>query len=67
MLVALFVTGWSSFAVRLDHLVRTLLLAAIGPALAIGFELAGLVSPTWHVREHSIEVFRRPRSTWEAT
>jgi serine/threonine-protein kinase len=53
-IVALFTTGWSSFPPRLDHPVRTLALACLGPAVAIALELTGLVSRTWHLGEHSI-------------
>ena len=55
-IVALLVTGWSSFPARLDHPVRPLVLGALGPAIAIALELAGIVSPTWHIHGHSLEL-----------
>jgi serine/threonine-protein kinase len=48
--------GWSSFPPRLDHPVRPLVLGCLGPAVALVLELGGVVSPTWHLHGHSLEL-----------
>jgi serine/threonine-protein kinase len=53
---AAMMAGWLSFPPRLDHPVRPLVLGCLGPAVALVLELGGVVSPTWHLRGHSLEL-----------
>jgi serine/threonine-protein kinase len=53
---ALMMAAWSSFPPRLDHPVVPLLLGFLGPAAALALELGGIVSRTWHLHGHSLEL-----------